>query len=300
MQIFKLPQSSAELPTLINRIRQESDNKLSAFCSNQILEKGLSTKTFKYDFDMGGTRSGSQRKSVQKLREILFKYVKKQLLYLDYVKGGDMVTLDGRYNNRVSIRVESPYIRTTFTRSNQSVDTLGKESKWYKSLTRYCRYLKYKAIRNGIPIVLTPDVSVEAHPEDQEKRENWTASKGPFVMRLKLTGRIAVSLSMFRYDPYARAAERKTLPEGIDTYAKYEVMLASNPDHAEELKRYKNPDSWTFHDIGSRYRSNNFPGAERYLVAEKAFLVLDEMIQVMKTLSRRVQYDTSAFDIGSI
>lgn len=291
MRKFKLPMQSVSLVGVINEMRNQAATKLSAFCTKQILDKRLSTKTFKYDFDISGRRSGGQKKSVQKLREILYKHVKKHIPYVEYIKSGeDFFSVQANHSNRVMFNLESPYLRVTLT--NLSIVDSMMNHRWLRSLHRYARFLNHKSIRNGIPLsveVLNPQR--EVHPDDLKTVEALSYRTGPTTVRVKLKAKLSVNLCAWEHPDYLQWAQEDC------TYDEYEAYLETDDTLKAALKSYRDGSSWIKRDLVRRVLP--YPGGEKYQTAEKIFLVLDEMIKVITTLTRRVEYDAAAFNIGS-
>lgn len=294
MRKFKLPVTSGNLVGLIHEMRTGAAAKLSAFCSQQILDKKLSTKTFKYDFDIAGRRSGGQRKSVQKLREILYKHIKKQIPYLEYVSSGDsFLTMHSSRSNQVIFNLESYYTKVTLTSAGDIARELH-NLPWRKSIVRYSRFLNYKALRKGIPLntVLT-SFNHHIHEDDQEAYNRWTEGRNAesISVRIKMKVKLVVTISSYEYRRYTESR-----PPYINSYDDYEKTLSGR-----DLIDFRDSDSWVTSDLTSTTasRSNTHPGYEKYHTAEKIFLVLDDLLKVITTLTRRVQYDTAAFNIGS-
>jgi hypothetical protein len=95
------------------------------------------------------------------------------------------------------------------------------------------------------------------------------------------------------YTPYTSIVNGAN-PLKISTYDEYEKTLRGT-----DRRQFKRSDNWIYEDLTTRSITRYYPGMEKYAAPEKIFLVLDEMQQVVKTLSRKTSYDTSAFNIGS-
>lgn len=300
MRKFKLPQSTQDLSGLIQKMRTDSAVKLSKFCTKQILDKRLSTKTFNYEFDISGTRSGGQRKSVQKLREILWRHVKKQIPYLEYIRGSDnYVQPISHRPNAVMINLESQYFPITVSRADRDPFGTALDLRWTKSLQRYCRRMRYKCMRAGIPLSLSEETNCEFHPDDVAPYEQWNNKRqGELLVRVKIRMVVIAELSIYQYSDYIRSHQNGQIPE-VKSYLDYEKYL-EGPAFATQRRRFHNVNNWSISALTSPSRVTPYPGYERFTTAEKIFTVLDEMIKVLTTLTRRVQYDTAAFDVGSI
>jgi hypothetical protein len=294
MKTYRVPRGSADLPETVRQLRNTARLKLLQFGTQKILEKKLSTKTFNYEFDLVNYRSGGQRKSIQKIKDLIQKAVKKQIPYLDYVYGGDILNCNGAQNSAL-IPMASQYEMVTLTRNSRyPIDVLTRRQ-WYKAISRYCRYINYKNIQNGIPLHLGLSFNAEIHPSDTEAYLKWsdTSSRSELNIRARTIGHISVSLVKFMYTPYTSIVNGAN-PLKISTYDEYEKTLRGT-----DRRQFKRSDNWIYEDLTTRSITRYYPGMEKYAAPEKIFLVLDEMQQVVKTLSRKTSYDTSAFNIGS-
>lgn len=293
MKTFKVPISSADLPRLVRKFREDADKRLREFCTKQILDKKLSTKTFSYDFDLSNSRSGGQRKSIQKLKDLIYKAVKKRILYLDYVRQGDMVVNGG--TNSVFIQLYSPCMQVSGRVPSDLLRT-----KWATSINRYCRYLNFKCIKYGIPINLSTSFSHVIHPDDQQK---WEKRSGEVTVRLNMTASITVKLVLYSFPAYENFL-MDPAGKDIKSYEDYEQYVKTKVSEGDTswkpiAEMYKNQSNWRVRDFPRRGSIRYYRGLEKYYCAEKLFLILDEMQQVIKAFSRKTSYDTTAFNIGS-
>lgn len=303
MQTFRVPRSSSDLPHQVHTLRSNADSILRKFGTQKILEKKLSTKTFNYEFDLTGLRSGGQRKSVQKLRDIISKAVKKQIPYLEYTM--DELLQNSTAQNAVKIMVTSPWITVTKSRAD-AIAAMVDNLKYTKTLKRYTKYLRHKCIKYGIPLDFNVRNSVEIHPDDLERHDRWQhgpVSVDTCTFKLRVRFVITPSLCSYSYNSYLhllRDVESGLAPDlkDIDSYYKYESYLLSNGS-PESIKAYKDEENWTSNELVTRGREQYYKGAEKYASPEKLFLILDQIQQVVKTLSRKTSYDTEAFNIGS-
>ena len=302
MQTFKVPRSSSDLPYQVNRLRTDINDILRKFGTEKILEKKLSTKTFNYEFDLSGLRVGGQRKSVQKFRDIIFKAIKKQVPYLEYTKDGEMLQ-NSTATNAVMIKLVSPWITVTQTPS-ETINSIQNGTHYVKSLIRYLAFLRHKCIRRGIPLDFPMSSVFEIHPEDLARYSLWSSvyQEESITFKVRVRSTINVKLVTYEYSPYVDWVHAGnvlgTRPdlEHIKSYADYEAHI-SNVETAR--LRYLDQRNWTASDMNSRNRLGSYPGTEKYACPEKLFLILDEIQQVAKTLSRKTSYDTAAFNIGS-
>jgi hypothetical protein len=301
MQTFKVPRSSSNLPREVNKLRVDAEEKFKHFCTKMIVDSKLSTKTFNYQFDMCGSRSGGQRKSVQKLKDILLKAVKKQVPYLEYMSGGDIL-FNNNGSNSVNIKISSPYMMLTIP-ADSEVSYMLENAHWVKSIRRYFKFMNYKCMRNGISLHMDRiRTTVEGHPEEHAPYKQWTQDrnqKPDFTGRFKITLTAKVSIRGYEHDAYLRhnTIGIEPLP-GVDTHEKLAEYWAER-DVVGSLQRYRDVSTWGTYDITSRRGLSVYPDSERFMAVEKIFLVLEEMQQVIKTLSRKSNYDTAAFNIGS-
>lgn len=303
MQTFKVPRSSSDLPQQVQRLRTDADSILRKFGTQKILEKKLSTKTFNYEFDLSGARSGGQRKSIQKLRDIIIKSVKKQIPYLDYTRDGDILQ-NSTASNAVMIKLTSHWMTVTQTPTGL-VEEVGYALPYVKSLKRYLTFLRYKCIRNGIPIDVPMRLVFETHPDDIERHTLWNNKRKTtgLSFRIRVKATISPKLYMHEYPGYVQLTQSMLdSPNNemawIDSYEKFEEYL-TGLNSPELLRAYHNPRNWNGADITGRRSVLFITGSEKYTSPEKVFLVLDEIQQVIKTLSRKTSYDTAAFNIGS-
>jgi G:T/U-mismatch repair DNA glycosylase len=299
MKTFKVSHSSADLPRLVQNIKTEADDKLRKFSIQQILDKQLSTKNFSYDFDLSNSRAGGQRKSVQKLKDIIFKAVKKRIVYLEYAK--EELVSNGSQNS-VFIKLVSPYVRTYVTPTS-SIRT--EDNTWQKALNRYRKYINYKCIKHGVPLKISQiSFNSTLHPNDLETYRSLPREGAS--IRYCLTASFAVKLTLYSFSAYEAMVESygDNNPLGIysyDDFEKYLINKVKDNDAAsiDTMKRYKDADSWNARDFPRRGTVRPYAGLEKYYAPEKVFLVLDEMQKVLMTLSRKTTYDTAAFNIGN-
>jgi hypothetical protein len=295
MQTIKLPRSSGNYIQQVRQLRTLIDNKLTAFCTKKVVESGLTTKTFSYQFDLMGSRSGGQRKSVQKLRDLIQKAVKKQVPYLEYMEGGDLLKNTTQVQS-VQLEMKSPWMVYRMTRGDR-IREITPTTPWVKSMTRYLKFLNHKCVRKGIPLnVRMRSMSEEVHPDDIEGYETWYSSGAhqPINVRARITYIARISLVEYYYSPFTDNIDN----HDTHTYEEYEQWLEANPDSTYPRHSYYDVDNWIVNSLENRHITVN-PGSQKYKAPEKIFLELDSLQKVVKTLSRKASYDVAAFNIGS-
>jgi hypothetical protein len=187
--------------------------------------------------------------------------------------------------------------------ADSEVSYMLENAHWVKSIRRYFKFMNYKCMRNGISLHMDRiRTTVEGHPEEHAPYKQWTQDrnqKPDFTGRFKITLTAKVSIRGYEHDAYLRhnTIGIEPLP-GVDTHEKLAEYWAER-DVVGSLQRYRDVSTWGTYDITSRRGLSVYPDSERFMAVEKIFLVLEEMQQVIKTLSRKSNYDTAAFNIGS-
>lgn len=290
MKIIKVPLRRTDLSGRIIALRSKTRAILNQFCIDKVRESKLSTSSFSYEFDLAGKVSlATQKKSVQRLVELLYKSVKKQTPYVEYMKGGEMFNTSRITAEMVKIKLMSPYIAIDFAKEDDLV-TVMHRSKWYRGKRNYFRYLNREAVKFGLPIQVTTDYETEVHPDDHELySEIILAEKTEDSIRARFNLTVYLNVGYWVNTSYQEFLETEA-GYGINTHEEYLQTLG-----VTERDPY-NPDQWTFY--GTRYTTYH-RGQEKFMCMEKLFVVLDKLQKVLKTFSRITTYDTAAFTIGS-
>jgi hypothetical protein len=293
MKIIKVPLRQTNLASRIVGLRTRSREILNKFCIDKVRESKLSTSSFSYDFDLAGRTSlATKKKSVQRLFELLYKSVKKQIPYVEYIKGGEMFNTTRITGEYAKIKLTSPYLAVIFDEQHNDIHDEIVNLKWLKSKHRYMRYLNQKSIEFGAPLFVGFTYEHEVHPDDTNLCHEICEGRNiGGLIRVKLNITLTVRVGVWNDPAYEEFLESDR-GYGIKTHDEYVSIMREN----SETSYYAyDPAQWTFTLArNARY----VRGAEKYLCMEKLFVMLDQMQKVLKTFSRITTYDTAAFTIG--
>lgn len=304
MRTFKIKASNTSLRVRAEQLRRDSNDVLSKFCTQKILDSNLATKTFNYEFDFAGRQNGALRKSAQKLRDILYKAVKKKIIFLDYSANGDLLKNYPAGGNGGIFTLKSWPFKHTIPGGSGTADRRGEfeQIKYSKIITRYCRYLNYLAVKNKIPLHLTPSFSLHVISSQVEDYQKWVVSKTarlepPKQYEVYITCEVSVLLNTYVYRNFRATLDYRNIAE-METYLQNKA--SEDPQAARALKDLGNLNNWAANPYHGRIGARSIPDEDiRFRAPEKMFLILNSMQKVICSFTRLTSYDTQAFNVGS-
>lgn len=274
---------------ILNRIKTKFQN----FFNKRLVDTGLAVRASEYPFDLGTIGHSNHRRSVTKLRSLFVKNLEKNLPYIGFAKeefftngtsdfftfilkgtpeSSDSPELDPKEYRRLGLTdtigafpSNGKIPMRNASGSNRIMNGIRNTTKEFSSLRRYVRYINYLCIKNKVPLVLNLEVNHSSN----------SAGTFRFVPSLKIQVLRWIS---------------KTSPILVDYLSKMEQGTLTDADF--------DSDRWSPVDLGSldtcEDLSINASGREFHLVG--IFMNLDKGIQLLNTLSRKVEYGFQAFN----
>jgi hypothetical protein len=273
------------LTGMVNQIKLNILKKFRAFYLKRVHETDLApTKTFGYDFDISSSGS-SHRRSLSKLKALIIKNIhknnpvvalaNKDFLPVEGTNNHVRINLFGIEVNSVMPPVNAKVFRARLRenglddRNIESVTfaqfkgysrlshSVIKSSVKYVQLERYLKYLEYLARKNGVPVSLTPEYElIELDSTD-----------------ISMTYSVFVVVKFMIWSPATSDVEQ---------------WVARVATGASDAGLFSNPRLWTQSDF------TFLPFEYKFQIA-KFFLHLDKAVQVVNTLTRKIDYGYNAF-----
>lgn len=281
---------------LISRIK----SKFQSFFNKRLVDTGLAVRASDYAYDLGFSGSSSHRRSVNKLKTLLFKNLEKNSPFVSFVKNGliDNSTTDGIH---VNLKPTVPAIggpimcKKAFSRSRYAalvgnfpdrtnkftneqlfsssrVMNIAKDScAEFEPLRRYLRYINYLAIKNRVAIRLVLDVLHDIpNPFDEEKDR------------------------LIQFKPVLKITTSRWLINNSEVLDRYTNMVTSgNIDDS-----IYNPSLWGESNLGSLENSDDFIHniSDEDFHISSVFMHLDKCPTLINTLLRKAEYEYQAFN----
>lgn len=293
MRTTSRPNYMTALEHMKNEILSRIRAKFQSFFNKRLVDTGLAVRASDYSFDLGNNGTSNHRRSVTKLRSLFLKNLEKNLPYIGFAKeeffnnnSTDYFTFtlkgtadspdspelnvkeyvamgyDGTIGNlpssgKLSVR--------NITGSNRAMNAVKNTAKEFRSLRRYIRYINYLCIKNKIPVLAVLEIS---HYSNSSENLRFVPSVTLQVSRwISKTSPILVE--------YLAKLEQGTLTDADFVADRWAPVELGSLDHCEDL-------------------SGNISGKDFHLIG--VFMNLDKGIQLLNTLSRKVEYGFQAFN----
>ncbi len=263
-------------------------SKLLSYCTNRVIELGLSPKTFQYDFQIGYDRAAS-RKTIGRLKSLMYKYIMKLMPYVSFCESEFLQITE---SEKFSVVLNSPYTSSTFdhidwtqygynnTPSNYTIASsngvsnhcaaMDPNTKW---LPRYTRYLNYLFRKYSIPLYATHELSLAFDPvERSDAAALSSVARDKTLIKYMIVSRITFSVVQWSSH---NEATHTDIRDG----------------KVEEGSFYSDPEAW---DAIGLIGANSSPTCYRYNPV-KLFLHLDKGLKILTTLTRKAYYESSAY-----
>lgn len=279
------------LSVMLRNIGLSISSKFTKFYSKRIFDVDLApSKTFAYDFTLGNNSSSIHRKSLEKLRGLFTKYLSKvnpaiQLTVQDFIQMG-------QNNSSFTVNLFNVYYGLTLPEFNlkkmselmisaghsvpadyvPSVKGLHQdpteENCFFNSIPeilkiqRYVRYLNYLNRKYDIPLQLEIDRTFTWENDSMDS-----------------SGKCKVTVNAHFMGWFCRSNE---------ALERYKAIKETGVEDDTLFSNFRN---WTC----SGLNNDGNGGADYGYHVAKIFLHLDKVLNVLGTLSRKVEYGYSAF-----
>lgn len=293
MRTTSRPNYMTALENMKNEILNRIKTKFQNFFNKRLVDTGLAVRASEYPFDMGYTGQSNHRRSITKLRSLFVKNLEKNLPYIGFAKEEfftngtsdfftfilkgtpeslDSPELDLKEYRRLGLEStigsfpsNGKILMRNASSSNRIMNGIRNTTKEFSSLRRYVRYINYLCIKNKVPLALDLEINYRSNSTGTFK----------FVPSLKIQVLRWIS---------------KTSPILVDYLTKMEQGTLTDADF--------DSDRWSPVELGSLDNCEdinvNASGQEFHLVG--IFMNLDKGIQLLNTLSRKVEYGFQAFN----
>ena len=290
MKVIEVPKYSGNKVAIANDIITRAKKRLTEFCTKRVLALKLAPKTFTFQFDFRDGRR-SVAKSIDRLTTLIVRAATKKIPYIDYT--AEPFVRSDRDKNMSFILTSPTLIATGFSKENRDEHNLCKEQGYEKHLTRYARLLNRKARANRIPVNISV-TSATIIDESWIKTKNsvdssqWGTKCKDIPYKVLTTVKVQMGFWRFQGNNPSR---------GITDDSSFNIQ--------EFMKTFQGDvyaeNNWVFWSCQNRagYRTLPQPHLESFLALEKVFFFTDDIISIIKTLSRKTQYAPSAFSIGN-
>ncbi len=276
------------LELLLGDISRNIKEKFTKFYTKRIFDTDLApSKTFSYGFDLGTPSSSVHKRSLEKLKTLFIKYISKvnpaismaanEYMPIDRSSGSITLNLfklrwgetfpphcDKTMRSLINSGSNSNFVPDlpTLNTSSAMKDAYFRSLLEVKPLIRYVRYLNYLARKYNIPVKLSVDkVSVQ--------ESNLITSPSTHTVYLLMEFTSWYLRNTASYERYLA------------------VQNSGNPD--DDL--FSRSSLWAFSNLGG----NGQGGTDYKYHVANFFLHLDKVLNVLNSLSRKVEYGYSAF-----
>lgn len=294
MKTIRLPVNSTSLSTRIYALRNDIRARLKKFCIDKVVEHKLAPRSFSFEFDLEGQRDGGQKKSIQKLQGLLEKSLLKQMPYLAYAKSGQFLKYAS--NNRLVTKLYLPAPIPVRVSASNDMQSSFENSPKIRALKKYFKRINHALREQGQCLGVAANFSYEIPKSESMKYANARESNTEKVVFVTGVVNIDFQIGIWTHRTWLDRREDSSVSRFNGQHGWIEHIKANR--NSEANRRALSSDTyWRLYSIREIVSLKHLLGY--YMSTEKMFLILNEMQQVLKTLSRVTTYDPSAFNIGS-
>lgn len=297
--IINRPNLLYSLQHVLENMKTSIAEKFMNFYNAKIVESGLAAKTFNFPFNIGSTGSSAHRRSISKLKVLLAKQLNKinpQIAFAvdEFLNTGSADDIRISISNSgpledpppvknlnkylAELKVKFPSISERllkaptfrcFQELPSGMDLYLENTPEFKFGIRYARYLNYLFRKYGVPLVVKFDVELNAVARESSNSRKYKMA----------------SFFTFSFISWYCASE-----EDIERFVKIQ-------GGSEDDALFSTPSSWITRPLDARQRHTDDSRSifEKYHLS-KVFLHIDKATKILTSLSRKIDYDYSAFD----
>jgi hypothetical protein len=281
---------------LIGMMERNIYERLLAYCKRRVVEVGLTTLALVGDQDLVSNMPLA-RKNLARLKTLVYKYLVKRIPYLALAQA-ELLQMSNR--DSVDIVIQSSEMTSDFKHVDWEAvtGTTGARGRYsnfwlrgtdqrhrdlamrshpsFKWVERYCNYINYLCRKHRAPFGLSP--SFEIHFDERMSEELYhKTSKEKAEAIIPFTVRVKIKVSFVTWV--------SNNAETLERIRKGEV---------ENDAFFTGNDWMAYNLIGQRHVGRD-PGFS----AQKIFLHLDKVVNVLSHLTRKAYYETSAYSFRS-
>jgi hypothetical protein len=304
MRTIKIPVQNASQGTRLSRMRIDAGEALQDFCHQKLLATKLVGPTFSYRFNLcPGINSSTMRSEIKKglvrLKELFRRDLEKSIPYTEYARE-PLLNIKNRQTYQICLMswAEKSAVnhRQFQSLSGAARRALVRESAYGRVIERYVRYLQFLCLKYGAPFLLKIDTDLKYSDASNIEVQGIYSEEQAANYYPELHYVCKINIDPVYFTPIAIGNLRTTnsttlrsIPEWINTVLK---------NGLKEDAVYT-VDQWVGYPIanGRPVSTTDITGLGKYWIAERMFLFIDEIRQVLKSLSRKTSYVPSAFSI---
>jgi hypothetical protein len=286
------------LTRIVSEIQMSVNKKFQDFYLKCLLQFGLVTRTFSYEFAIGNNGSGAHRKSLNKLSGLITKQLLKLNPVANFVTGS---FIDSKLVDQFRINIgdtgwvkEYPsWRRDKFERMKTRLpDVYGTSEINHISLVhgtsfvelwarlsdrfgwayRYCSYLNYMFRKHSVPLYASVGFSADS---DSTVDEN------------------GVRVALYKIKATINFATMQWRCRDSNSAARYREVL----NGAEDDALFSDGNLWTLVNLPNSIRPGSSNFIYRKFHISKVFMHLDKSLKISETLLRKVDYGIGAYTL---
>jgi hypothetical protein len=282
----------------VGEIQAGVNKKFQDFYLKCLLQLGLVTKTFSYDFVIGNNGSSSHRRSLNKLTGLITKQLLKLNPAANFVTGS---FIDGKPSDQFKISIgdtgwvkdypswrhdkfekmkakfpelygDAQINHLSLVHGTSFVEMWARLSDKFGWAYRYCSYLNYMLRKHSIPLQASVVISADS--------DSTTDENGVRVHLYKLNATIIFTTMQWRC-------------RDSDSVARYREVL----NGAEDDSLFSNDNLWTSVNLPNSIRPGSSNFIYRKFHISKVFMHLDKSLKILETLLRKADYGVGAYTL---
>lgn len=298
-----LPARNSRLSSRADNVRLQAQEKLGEFSRNQLIANKLipKTSTWTPTLNQVNNSTSEAKKTLVRLKTLLSRALEKAIPYTTY---STLPILDISARQHMTIQIAampmlcpfsySEFVNLTSTSQLQWISQL----KQYKAINRYVERLNFNCRKNRIPVEFSLGTTLQLTSRQQRAltemsystRSNLPANK----MEMQVVFVIKAKLVLWVNSLYMNLVQSSEGQSSLNEYLANSIATAGEK-YTFDKRHWSSYDLLSFvfqvQDISRIYGGHG--------VAEKVFFYIPHFLRILKTLSRKSNYVSTAFAIGS-
>ena len=303
MRVIKIPVQNASASGRIKQLRNDVESALQNFCHQRLLETKLVGPTFSYRFTLSPTSNTTTdrseiKKGLVRLKELFRRDIEKSIPYIEHARE-PLLNIKNRQTytiNLVSWAESSGIDYTQFIRASGATrKELVKETSFGRLMQRYARYLQFLCLKYGAPFCIRLEYEMKLTDECFIKAQQLSPAESE-TYRPEYHYVISFNVDPVYWTPRIQMGVRVGGVGALQTNP-FDVIRTRLETETESAV-YSLPGWIANYVANGRYHQPAVDsGFGKYWMAERIFLHIDSIRQILKTLSRKTSYAPTAFSI---
>ena len=283
MRTIRIPLNQGDPTSGVRELSRRSAALLKGYCRDKVIAEKLAPKSFNFEFDFLESRRGIS-KSIDRFNSLIKRAVLKRFPFLEHTT---IETIGGVPGQNMF-----GFVSVGTVRLNPENTT----TPYNKVMDRYSRFLNYQCRKYAVPGRVTATTFYEEIDSELSAyrnallNQNVVRDEVPYPEYRKIT-RLNLEIGVWGMPPQhvvsPELLQMNVLPDSALAYKDFWQF--------DRLTHYRDTRVSSVEGRGPAASSVMFKATEKFVVAERIFMFIPQIVKTVSNLVRKTTYDYKAY-----